>query len=319
MAVPRRMRVTGRPMGGALVVLTGLALCLALSLGLLGCAAHNGPDEGPLSVRVPAPRNEELADVGSWAFAIGDGALEGPPEDVAARLGIFDLVVIDGEEATVQQIAALADGGTLVLAYLSVGTVEPWRSWYATLKPFALDQWGDWDEYYADVNEPGYRSGIRLIADSMMDKGFDGLFLDNVDMVESHRSRTEGMRVLVSNLSGLAKRRGALLFAQNGDDFALMLAPLLDGWNREEVTFGYDFDTASYVRVPGDEREAALAALESMQQAGVLVTSTDYVNTPGSADERDALRVAADIGALPYVSDVELERIPRTPFTRPQN
>ena len=273
-----------------------------------GGAVHTGP-----ASKLP----RDLADVDSWAFAIGDGALDGSPGEVQVRLGIFDLVVVDGEEATPEQIAALHARGTLVLAYLSVGTIEPWRSWYPTLKPFALERMSEWDEYYADVNAPGYRRSVLRLADTTMEKHFDGLFVDNVDMVESHPSHVRGMRTLVSALSEKLRHRGRLLFAQNGDDFAITIAALLDGWNREDVSLRYDFDTASYARTPTTEHEAALATLESMRRAGVFVTTTDYVSSSDSADECEALRVAFGVGALPYVSDIGLERIPRAPFVRP--
>ena len=178
----------------------------------------------------------------------------------------------------------------------------------------ALDYWSDWGEYYADVKQPGYRTQILSIAGSLMAKGFDGLFLDSVDMVDSHPAQTDGMRTLVTDLSALVKRAGGLLFAQNGDAFELTLAPLLDGWNREDVTFTYNFDNDTYIRVPAADHAEALSALTAMRAAGLLVTATDYVKTAGSAQEKEAVRVALGAGALPYVSDIGLNRIPAKPF-----
>ncbi len=326
-----------------------VVLVVAAMAAAAGCASPQteatSPTTGPATTQSapslsssapgvpPSARggHERLAEVDSWAFAIGDGALDGTPAAVAERLGVFDLVVVDGEEVTAEQVAAVRARGTVVLAYLSVGTIEPWRSWYGRLEPFALERWDAWGEYYADIGEPGYRAEIGRIVAALLDKGFDGLFLDNVDMVESHPDQTEGMRLLVSDLSHVVRVGGGsrgdseigdgvpagLLFAQNGDDFALALAGLLDGWNMEDVTFGYDFDTDSYVRTPALEHEAALATIASMRAADVFVTTTDYVGTAGSADEVEALGAARRAGALPYVSDIELTRIPVTPFVSP--
>ena len=42
-----------------------------------------------------------------------------------------------------------------MLAYLSVGTIEPFRSWYRLLKPFRLkSRFEEFDEYYARVRGP---------------------------------------------------------------------------------------------------------------------------------------------------------------------
>jgi hypothetical protein len=118
----------------------------------------------------------------------------------------------------------------------------------------------------------------------------------------------------VSGLSQLVKRTGGLLFAQNGDAFELSLAPLLDGWNREDVTFTYDFDNNRYIRTPKADHQEALKALQAMKAAGLLVTATDYVKSATSANVKEAVKVARGVGALPYVSDIDLARVPARPF-----
>ncbi|MDO8628973.1 MAG: hypothetical protein Q7R41_00635, partial [Phycisphaerales bacterium] len=73
-----------------------------------------------ISLATPAhasTADPRLAQVGTWAFAIGDGALNG---DVRARFAGFDLVVVDGEEVTAGQVDALHANGSLVLGYLNV-------------------------------------------------------------------------------------------------------------------------------------------------------------------------------------------------------
>ena len=169
-----------------------------------------------VAVAAPAaatPSDPRLAGVHSWAFAIGSGDLDG---DYAARYAPFDLVVVDGEEVTAKQVAALHANGTVVLGYLSVGTIEKGRSWFAAAKRYRLELWEDWGEWYADVAQRGYRTLIaRTVAPKLRAKKLDGLFLDNVDMVETHRRQRAGMVALVKTLA----RDGGLLFAQNGDDF----------------------------------------------------------------------------------------------------
>src|SRR5690349_8868317 len=90
-----------------------------------------------------APHDARLAGVHSWAFAIGSGDLDG---DVAARYAPFDLVVVDGEEVTPKQVAALHARGKIVLRYLSVGTIEKGRSWFTRAKRYRLELWDDWGE-----------------------------------------------------------------------------------------------------------------------------------------------------------------------------
>ncbi|MEA2478113.1 MAG: polysaccharide biosynthesis protein PelA, partial [Thermoleophilaceae bacterium] len=153
----------------------------------------------------------------------------------------------------------------------------------------------------------------RRVAPALMRKGFDGLFLDNVDMVETHPGRRAGMRVLVRTLA----RGRELLFAQNGEGFEGGLARYLDGWNREDVTSTYDFGRRSYTRTSAQARRDAQAELRRMAARGLLVTATDYVAAGDSAGESDSVAGACAAGALPYVADIGLTRVPASPFTCP--
>ncbi len=264
-----------------------------------------------------------LADAGSWAFAIGGGQLAGDREAVGDRLGPFDLVVVDGELARSSEVAELHERGATVLGYMSVGTIERWRGWYKRVKRFRLEPWKAWkDEWFADVSKHRLRRIIaRRIAPRLMDKGFDGLFLDAVDMIEvrRHRPQRAGMRKLVRALAGLTHGQGDLLFAQNG--FWGMrkfgIRGFLDGWNREDVTTRYDFTRRRYARAPRKHRRVALREIARMREAGLFTTAADYTKRPRGELYRDSIANACSVGALPYVSDLQLRarRLPDPPLT----
>ena len=162
----------------------------------------------------PAPiEDKRLRGVHTWAMAIGTGALA----NVMRRPGAFDLVVVDGEEIRRAQVLKLRRHGTLVLGYLSVGTIESYRWWHSAADPYKLELWGDWGEWYADVSRLGFRDLIaNRVAPGMLNKGLTGLFLDNTDMVETHAAQRPGMQRLVRRLARLVHSRNRLLFTQNG-------------------------------------------------------------------------------------------------------
>src|SRR4051794_12347576 len=190
-----------------------------------------------------SPRDPRLASVRTFALALGADDLR------PARFRGYDLVVVDGQTSA-RSVRRLRRGGRLVLGYLSVGTIERGRPWFRAARPYRLDLWQDWGEWYAAVARRGFRRLIdRRVAPAMIRKGFDGLFLDNVDMVETHHGQTAGMRRLVRALGRRVHARGGLLFAQNGDDSVGALLPVLDGWNREDVSFTYSFGRHRYVAV----------------------------------------------------------------------
>jgi hypothetical protein len=76
-----------------------------------------------------AADHPKLAGVETFALAIGDDVLDAPPPQLARRLAGYDLVILDGQEATTADVRALRRRGARVLAYLSVGTIERPRLW----------------------------------------------------------------------------------------------------------------------------------------------------------------------------------------------
>jgi hypothetical protein len=258
-------------------------------------------------------RETRLAAARSFAFAIGDGTLAG---NLSGRYARFDLVVVDGESATAKEVAAIRrSSGGLVLAYLDVGTIESYRGWYNAAKPYRIDYWGDWGEWYANVNAAGFRSlMLERVAPAMLAKGFDGLFLDNTDMTETHAAQKPGMRALVAGLARLVRARGKLLMAQNGADVNWPLRRFYDGINFEDVSFSYDFDRHAYFRQGAGDVARAQGEIRRYRRAGLKVTATDYLAARKTKETLIAVRNACSAGALPYVSDVFLRRIPAQPF-----
>ncbi len=252
-----------------------------------------------------------LAMVHTWAFAIGNGDLRG---DLVQRYSAYDMLVLDGQGASAAQVRALHAAGKVVLAYLDVGTIEPDRPWYASLKRYRLDYWPAWGEWYANLSAAGFRNAIAArIAPRILAKGFDGLFLDNTDMVETHRRQAAGMRRLVARLSRLVHARGGALLSQNGEDLIGPLLRYYDGWNREDVSYTYSFRTRRYVSQPASEVAEALAALRRVRSQGLLTLATDYTAAGDASASAAAVRNACSAGALPFVSDIGLSRIPATP------
>ena len=279
-------------------------------------AAGAGGTEDPL-----------LTDAESFAFVIVNGMLKGEEAAVADRLGDYDVVVIDGEEASPGEVSALGDEGSVVLAYLSVGTIEKWRSWYPTVKRYRLAAWQDWkDEWFADVSKEGLRDALAdEIAPAILAKGFDGLFLDNVDMIEprKHKDQREGMRELVARLGDLVHADAGLLFAQNGywgfEKFGILADGHLDGWNREDVTWTYDFEKREYVHNSRRGLDEALSDLIAMRDLGLFTTATNYTRRSTGPAVDESIDDACGVGALPFIGDIGLtaKRLPTSPYVCP--
>jgi uncharacterized protein (TIGR01370 family) len=279
---------------------------LLISLAVLGLALWASSADGA----VGDPR---LAAVDDWAFAISTDVETDADVD---RLARFDLVVVDGELTPAARVADLRASGSVVLGYLSVGTIERYRSWYRKARKHRMELWGDWGEWYADIRARGFRRLIvRRVAPKILGRGFDGLFLDNVDMIDGHPKQRRAMFRLVRALARTVHARDGHLFAQNGAKAIKPVWGALDGWNLEDVTWGYDFDRRRYVRRRPADAAAGLAQLRRLSAEGLLVTATDYTAAGDRAAIEESVANACGAGALPYVSGISLRRIPDAPFS----
>lgn len=288
-----------------------LALFVSLLAAILATLAAVGG--GASAAARGEALGQRLRRARTFALALGVD-LRAPV--AVAKLSRYELVVVDGVDAPRAAIRRLRQRGAVVLGYLSVGSIERGRFWTKRALPYALGQVPGWPERYADVARPGYRRLLtKTVAPTILERGFDGLFLDNVDAVETYPHLRTGMRKLVAALAELVHRRGRLLFAQNADAFTRTeLVHLLDGWNREDVSWRYDFDRQTYAPVTRGERARALSTLKALRRAGLVVTTTDY---PPPGNRRAALAAvyaACSAGALPWISDIDLAALPPEPW-----
>ncbi|MCB0352317.1 MAG: endo alpha-1,4 polygalactosaminidase, partial [Bdellovibrionales bacterium] len=218
---------------------------------------------------------------------------------------------VDGVEASSEVVSELQSEGGLVLGYVSAGTIERGRPWTKRLrKRFSIGYWPDWDEWFAAVRKARFRRYfLNKIAAPVLEKGFDGLFLDNVDMIAIRRRQTKGMIKLLEGTRELLGER--FLFIQNGDEIIPTIEAQVrfDGWNREDVTSTYDFDSKSYSLNGQKQIQAALSFVAEMVSKGYLVTTADYVASSDSSEAVLSIENSCSVGAVPFVGDIFLTQV----------
>ena len=160
--------------------------------------------------KTPAVRSKrgdvtELTEARNYLYLLDPSNFEDPDELIGTiQETDFDVIVMDAffnrdQPLTAEEVdraRAKSDGGQrIVLAYLNVGSVENWRYYWQ-------DGWEtgdpDWigetyseqfsDEFWAKYWRPEWH---EILYDSessylstVLDQGFDGVFLDNIDAYE---------------------------------------------------------------------------------------------------------------------------------------
>lgn len=160
------------------------------------------------------------------------------PDKLAKGSGI---IVLEAEDYTKEQILAIRKKGYKVLAYLSVGTIEKERSWFKKYEQYKLKRLEDWDkEYYMDVRKTAWRKFLLARAKTLKSKGFDGWWLDNIDVYSEYKSQGMFNAILavfkaIKKLSGYVMINGGSEWLDDAFDKGLKVSDCLNGYTQEEV------------------------------------------------------------------------------------
>lgn len=267
---------------------------------------------------LPAHAAGRLAPVNDWVFVLQPGTAGAGPAALAAT--DFDFVVMDPSadgttpgEFPAATIAALRASGKIVLAYLSIGEAESYRSYF---DPAWIDQPGSdpdapaWlgpfnplfpDNYKVRYWLPEWQAILfgspAAALDRLLAQGFDGIYLDIVDAFEfwsdelPERTRAQARTDMVALIEALANHartvRGAaaprfLVFPQNGDTIITDDAGELDGLGACYLTTidGIGVEDVFYNELtlqPPAEITFRTGILAFYTAAGRTVVAVDYV------------------------------------------
>ena len=161
-------------------------------------------------------------------YSNGYGVFLGAKDEDTDKIMKYDTVCIDLDEFSESNIKKLKDNNTEIYAYLSIGSLENYRSYYEEFKDLTFMDYENWsDERWVDVSNDRWQSHINSEADRLMSLGADGLFMDNFDVYyfakeeyeetteEFARSIFEGCKAILDNLA----KKDLKLMINSGTDF----------------------------------------------------------------------------------------------------
>ncbi|MCP4249006.1 MAG: hypothetical protein GY778_18335, partial [bacterium] len=264
-----------------------------------------GPKKAP---QVAAPREnrhlpprKRLAEAESFYCYYGSGKV--------AALSHYDIVIAHSPQMQPADIAKLQGLGVVVVGYLSVGEDSKLRqvnrkgpgayaSWYFDEDEDGQpDQNGIWKSYYANANDPAWRSDRLAEARRLLaEEGYDGIFLDTIGTSSAFPKSEPGMIKLIQELR--AALPDAPIILNQGFPLLDRLAPLADGLMIESFTATYDFQTRKYVQHSPSSLDWTRGVAErfirpALEKQPFKVLVLDYA----LPDDRERVQGAADRAA----------------------
>ncbi len=229
----------------------------------------------------------------------------------ASQIPLFpqaDVLVVDGEYFIEADVLQLKEQGVKrVYSYLNVGSLETFRDYYAVYDRYTLGDYENWpEEKWVDVSQEKWQEFVVERANELILKGFDGLFIDNIDVYYQY-PRQEIYEGIVSILTELHES-GVYIMINGGDFFVREYIEngteqgrIFDGVNQENVYTAYNFERKTYGVNPEEEREYWTEYLSYITVNGYEAYDLEYATDAGIAEA--ARKYAFSNGWNCYIAD----------------
>ena len=204
----------------------------------------------------------------------------------------YKVIVIDAQNYSASDIAALKRAGHTVYSYLNIGSVESNRYYFKRFKGLRLKTYENWeDEYWVNVGKKKWRNFIvDTIAAKIARKGVDGFWVDNCDVYEYNKKKSiyKGLVKILTRLQKFHKK----ITINGGDQFVTPLIKngkknLINGVVQEEVVTritSYS-GSGSFSNQRKDFKRYYENYFKMLKKAGLTVGVLEYTRSSGKRSE----------------------------------
>lgn len=159
----------------------------------------------------------------------------------------YDLLILEPNHYTKKEITLLKKFNTKVIAYISLTEVNKNARNYNDFEKVILKDNLNWNSSYIDLKNKYAQNLIKTQVKKLIEKGFNGLFLDNIDNVGLHGPHPEMKLELVSIIKFINKNYPDIYIVQNsGLDVLEETHSYIDHIAKESVFTDYNFQKKEY-------------------------------------------------------------------------
>ncbi|MCA0445727.1 MAG: endo alpha-1,4 polygalactosaminidase [Bacteroidetes bacterium] len=228
----------------------------------------------------------------------------------------YKLVVVEPDHYTKLDIDALKEGGTKMIAYVSLGEVHPTR-WYFPLADSTGNLLGkneDWGSHFLNIGSPSVRQlFLDRIIPNIMASGYDGLFFDTVDAVAPYTTRKNLQKDMADLINSIRKQNPDAILIQNAGLFLLdQTSSSINAVAIEDIASDYQFSDQSYRYANEQEFSEKIKNItdlsEKYHKQFLLIDFSDRENLT------DSLQSRLNDYPFPYfIGKISLDELPVLP------
>lgn len=159
----------------------------------------------------------------------------------------YDFIVLEGAHFDSGDISTLKSQNETVLGYISLGEVNEAVAHFPELKDKTLGKNNLWNSHILDLEDVETRAALMSIIANNLEKGLDGMFLDNIDNYTQFGPTPNKTRFLVSFLQEVKLKYPDIVLMQNaGISILKDTAPYIDLIAKESIATNYNFTVNKY-------------------------------------------------------------------------
>jgi hypothetical protein len=247
------------------------------------------------------------------SFAVYYGTVN---DSTAEELSKFDLVILSSliDSSSVEKIKV---NGAIAVGYVSLTTVGGWEPWADNVTDdMVLDYYGTWGEKVVNWSDARWRDIVLNEAiPYVLSKGFDGVFLDNLDMVDVYGMDDE----LIDLIKAIREKYPDIVIVVNrGFSIAEGYSSYVDYVLFENFVTYYDFGTGEYRVWEGDDLNWTLAKAQELKDLGLDVLALSYANMSNLAQVLKFAEInsyyASMFGFPAYMTEIYLQSVGVDPY-----
>lgn len=179
----------------------------------------------------------------------------------------YSYVILEEKHYNKEEIRLLKKQNKHVVAYISLGEVNSHASHFNLLKDNTLGKNNNWNSHYLDLSKDKTIIVLSRLIKKCLDKGFDGMFLDNIDNFTSFGPQKNQKKELLSLLKKIRQANPEAFFIQNAgfeliNDTSLYVNAILF----ESVFTNYQFSTKKYQLREQKESEVYINKIKTVTE-----------------------------------------------------
>lgn len=262
---------------------------------------------GPRKLR----RNLESKHIDSWVCIYNEDAS-------IKNISKFGLAILDGDAHP--DLTELRSSDTILIGYVSLGEVGEYR-WHWNLiadKPWILDKNPNWDSHMIDVRASEWHAWVMdKIIPKIIEKGFDGIFLDTIDNAEyiekyHQKKNYPGAQAAMIKLITAIRTKFPSIYIIVNRGFSILdeIGSVIDGVVAESIFTNIDFENNRVRLLTPDEYYMNVQRLLSIRKKfNLTIFTLDYTSPDDTSYVSSIIAKSRDYDFIPYISTAKLDSV----------